>query len=83
MQGHRSTPAHPRLLLDRTAGHAEVMGDSGLRPLRLRREGDRRARHGDHRPAARQAGGQANLRWLGCPNTRLARLKSFLYHFAA
>ena len=81
MQGYRSTPAHPRLLRYRKAGQAEVMGDSSLRPLLLHSEEERRARHGDCGVAG--ACGQANLHWLSRPDTRLARLKSFIYHFDA
>jgi hypothetical protein len=83
VQGHRSTPAHPRLLVYRTAGHAEVMGDSSLPPFPLRRDGDRRARHGDRRPAAWQADGQAKPSLAQSADTRRTRLKSFRYHFAA
>jgi len=43
------------------------MGDSSLSPLRLRRDGERRARPGDHRPAAWHAGRQANLHRLSRP----------------
>jgi hypothetical protein len=55
VQAHRSAPARPRLFLCRTVGQAGVMGDSSLRPPH--RDGERRARHGDRRPAAWQACG--------------------------
>jgi hypothetical protein len=84
VQGYRSTPAHPRLLLHRKAGQAEVMGDSSLRPLLLHSDGERRARHGDRGPrGVAGACGQADLHCPSRPDTRLARLKSFIHHFDA